>query len=863
MERGCVNNNIEFEANELIQKIKHFLITNLGKVENVASTEEFYLAFCIALREKIMVNWTTTEHSHNEAGARTLYYLCMEYLPGKFLSNNITNLNSTELVSIVLKKMGRNLKDLLFFDVDPGLGNGGLGRLASCFLDSLATQKYPSWAYGLRYQYGIFEQEIWNGYQIERPECWLLNQFPWEFRKDTHAQNIKFGGNLIPAINRHGDEVFDLEDYEEVRALPYDIPIIGYPDKQKEFTVSTLRLWSTKESPRNFELQRYNAGQMQEAGENTALTDVLYPNDNHELGKKIRLKQEFILVSASLQDILHQHLRIHGEIMNLADKVQIQINDTHPALVVAELIKRLVKNHDVSFKDAFEITKNVCNYTNHTIMREALEEWNEMRVQSLLPRHYKIIQKINNDFCNNIRKQFPNDEEKINRMSIIHNGQIRMAHLAILGSKKVNGVAYLHTEILKKEIFKDFNEMFPEKFIPITNGITQRRWLLESNPLLAEFLTKRITNKWITDFHDIHKIKDFADDKETINEFIRIKNENKKRLFDYIKKENPIRDFKGKIVDHYPIFEDSEDVLVDVQIKRLHEYKRQLMNCLHLLILYDEIKKDPTSRKIKRLVLMAGKAAPGYDLAKKIILLFFLIAIKINNDPEVQKVLKVVLIENYNVSKAQIIIPASDLSEQISTAGYEASGTGNMKLSINGALTIGTEDGANIEMRQAITDEWWPFSFGSTLEEIKKMKNEKSYNALDFYKQHEHIRKAVDRLKDGSLARNDAENQALSEIYNLLVSGDNPDKYFVLKDLFSFYETQKRVEQLYLDKEKWAKFAIHNIGGMSRFSSDEVINNYAKSVWEIEPCPLEPYILDSVKREYEETTTCFVCRKDE
>ena len=857
-----MDKTLDERVTELIQSIKHYLITSIGKVESTASTEEFYLAFCFALREKIMINWAATNHTHDERGTRAIYYLCMEYLPGKFLSNNITNLGVTDLTEVVLSKMGRNLKELLDIEFDPGLGNGGLGRLASCFLDSLATQKYPSWAYGLRYQYGIFEQELYNGYQVERPDCWLLNQNPWEFRKDIHAKSVKFCGNLIPGANRHGDIVYDLENFEEVRALPYDTPIIGYPDENGEYTVSTLRLWSTKESPRNFALQKYNAGQLEQAGENTSLTDVLYPNDNHDLGKKIRLKQEFLLVCASIQDILHQHLRVHGDISSLPEKVQIQINDTHPTLVIVELIRRLIKDLDVSFKDAFEMTQKICNFTNHTIMKEAMEDWNELRLQSLLPRQHKIIQKLNQMFCDQIREKYPSDEEKVKRMSIISNGQIKMAYLAILGSKKINGVAFLHTEILKHQIFKDFFEMFPEKFLHITNGITQRRWLLECNPLLSNFIDRKIgSNKWVRDFHEIQKLSQIADDKESLDEFIKIKNENKKKLFHFIKQETPIRDYKGRIIDHYPVFEDEEDVLVDVQVKRMHEYKRQFMNALHALMLYSEIKKNPSARKVKRHIVIGGKAAPGYDIAKKIILFIFIVARKINNDPEVSKHLKVVLIENYNVSKAEIIIPASDLSVQISTAGYEASGTGNMKLSINGSLTIGTEDGANIEMREAIGDEWWPFSFGSSTEEIKKLKLEKSYSPLNFYLQHPHIQQAVDMLKDASLVKNEHEHNDMLSLYNLLIASETPDKFFVIKDLLAYYETQKKVEELYVDKYKWAKFAIHNIAGMGRFSSDEVINNYARSIWNIEPCPLEPYIIERVTKEYMESNICYVHNK--
>ncbi|NGX55869.1 MAG: Glycogen phosphorylase [Candidatus Anoxychlamydiales bacterium] len=857
-----MENDKNSEIFDFMQKIKRYLITNLGKVESVASNEEFYFALCMALREKIMINWTATEHSHNELGAKTLYYLCMEYLPGKFLTNNITNLKQNDLVLEVTKRMGRNLKDIISCDAEPGLGNGGLGRLASCFLDSLATLSYPAWAYGLRYQYGIFEQELWNGVQVERPDCWLLNQNPWEFRKDNHSQNVKFAGTMHPGTNIHGDEVFYLEDYEEVRALPFDTPIIGYP-KNHDFNIVTLRLWSTKESPRNFELQRFNAGQINEAGENTAITDVLYPNDNNEIGKKIRLKQEFLLVCASIQDILHQHLRVYGQIDNLDQKVQIQINDTHPALVIAELMRRLIKNHNISWKKAFEMTQNICNYTNHTIMKEALEEWNESRLQTLLPRQYKIIQKINQEFCDKIRITFPNDPGRIDRMSIIHNGQIKMAHLAILGSKKVNGVAELHTEILKNDLFKDFVDMYPQKFIPITNGVTQRRWLFQSNPCLCDLITKKIGDKWKLDFHEIQNIKAHAEDSQTIEEFLKIKQENKKKLFNFIKQENPIRDYKGKVIDHYPVFEDY-DVLVESQIKRYHEYKRQLMNVLHALMLYNDLKQDPLSRKVKRMIILAGKAAPGYDLAKKIMLFAFLVAKKINTDKDVNEKLKFVVIENYNVSKAELIIPASDLSVQISTAGYEASGTGNMKLSMNGSLTIGTEDGANIEMRKAVTDEYWPFKFGLTKNEINEIVKNKSYNPNQVYLENEKVKNALDMLKNDSLVNSEYEHQALLQIYTILLEyGENSDKYFVLKDLVSYYETQKKVEDLYIDRHIWTKFAIHNIGGMGRFSSDEVINNYAKSVWELDPCPLEPQILEKVRNEYLQSSACYVGEKSD
>ncbi len=826
----------------LFQKIKHFLITTFGREEKEASSQEFYLAFCLALREEIMHNWVRTKRGLKKAGAKTVYYFSMEYLPGKLLQTNITNLQASEVIQATLKKFGRSFSDLLENDPDMGLGNGGLGRLVSCFLDSLSSQKYPAMAYGLRYHYGIFEQEIWNGIQVERPDCWLLNEFPWEFRKDRSAISIFYRGKMIPATNSHGDQVFDIEDPEEVRALPYDIPIVGYANTN--FSVLTLRLWSTKESPRNFELQRFNAGQLGGAGENTSLTDVLYPNDNNEIGKRIRLKQEFLLVCASLQDILRRHKDLYEDMTLLPDKVQIQINDTHPALIIAELMRRLIKNHDLPWKKAWEITQSTCNYTNHTVLREALEEWNEKRIHELLPRQYFIIQKINEELCNKVRKIYSN-EEKVRSMSIIEDGQIKMAHLAIYGSKKVNGVAELHTEILKKDIFKNFYEMFPEKFVAITNGVTHRHWLLTANPLLSNFITKKIGSGWIKNFLEIEKLHQFAEDKETQQEFLEIKKQNKKRLLDFLTTQNPIRDFKGKIISHTSVLDC--EALFDVQIKRFHEYKRQLLNALHLLILADEI-KHTDERKIKRMVIIGGKAAPGYDMAKKVILLLFCIARKINMDPKISEKLKIAFVENYNVSKAEIIIPAADLSLQISTAGYEASGTGNMKLAMNGALTVGTEDGANIEMRKAVGDAHWPFSFGAKADELMEMRKNGTYRPWDIYLQNPKIKKALDTLKDGSLVKTETEHAALIHIFENILDGynkANTDHFFVLNDLASFYDVQKKAEELFLDKQKWASFALHNIASMGRFSSDVVIENYSKLIWNLAKYDIDQDFVES------------------
>jgi len=845
--------DIDFQASSLAQKIKHYLITSSGHTAETAPMEEFYESFCTALREEVMINWMASLETIRSKKVRVAHYLSMEYLPGRLTENNFTNIGATELVKAVLKKMNRNFNDLISCEPDPGLGNGGLGRLASCFLDSLATLHYPARAYGLRYQYGIFEQEIWDGMQIERPDTWLLNMNPWEVRRDSFANTVRFRGRPVKATNKHGEEVYLLEDTEEVRALPYDTPIIGYAEKGN-FTVIPLRLWTTKESPRNFQLQRYNAGLLDQAAENTSLTDVLYPNDNTELGKRLRLKQEFLLVAASLHDIIRRHNNVYGDMRAFADKVRIQINDTHPALIVAELVRTLTKNYDFSWKEAWEVCQTVCSYTNHTILREALEEWNEGRIHDLIPRQYNIIQRLNLEFCNAVRAKFPNNEAKVRNLSIIEGSQVRMANLAIIGSHKVNGVAKLHSDILKNFLFKDFADMYPDKFTNVTNGVTQRRWLLLANPELAEFISKRIGRGWINDFTQISKIGKFANDRSSQEEFLAIKKKNKHALIDFLKMENGIRNGCGKIVDHsHPL---GAEALFDVQVKRFHEYKRQLMNALHLIMIYHELKANPNARAIPRFAIFGGKSAPGYERAKQIIELICAIGRTIEKDPAINKKLVVTFVENYNVSKAQIIIPAADLSEQISTAGWEASGTGNMKFSMNGAMTIGTDDGANIEMRQAVTDSWWPFKFGASAED-----NRKPYNSWDIYIHDEAIRKAVDSLKDGTFASTPGETAAFAGIhYGLVECGPNSDYFKVLKDLRDYYDAQKKVEALFAQPFAWAEYALHNIAGMGPFSTDESIRNYAKDIWGIEGCPPDPTILAKVREEYSQHDRCRIAR---
>lgn len=845
-----------YQAEMLAAKIKHYLITTMGRVSDEANINEFYQALCHALREEIMINWLAAARTKAKTDTRMLYYFSLEYMPGRILSNNITNLASNEIVMTALQKLNRNLAEVIDIEADPGLGNGGLGRLASCFLDSLATKSYPAQAYGLRYQYGIFEQQLWDGLQIEAPDCWLLSENPWEFRRDLKKVVVKYCGHTTPSSNIHGDEIFTLRDAEEVWALPFDIPIIGYTTSSK-FSVVTLRLWSTKDSPRNFQLQSYNAGRLDQAAENTLLTDVLYPNDIHDVGKRIRLKQEFLLVSASLQDIIRHHLSVHNNFRSFAEKVRIQINDTHPTLVIPELIRILTKQYDIPWKMAVEMTMAITSYTNHTILSEALEEWDQNLFYYLLPRQYKIIERLNLEFCNTIRSRFPDDEARIRRMSILEDGKVRMANLAIVGSHKINGVAALHTEILKNSVFKDFYEEFPDHFINITNGVTQRRWLLHCNENLARFITKRIGDGWITDFTEIKKLAPYASDPESQDEFLAIKRKNKHRLIEYINKTNSLRNSSGEVVAPPPIIDPNS--LFDVQIKRIHEYKRQLMNILHWIMVYFDMLDNPDHGRIPRTVIFGGKAASGYETAKDIIRFISCVSRKINKDARLNGALKIIYVENYNVTKAEIIIPAADISEQISTAGTEASGTSNMKLSMNGALTVGTNDGANIEMREAVTDRWWPFVFGCSSEEINKMREQGSYQPRNIYDNNPKVKRAVDTLRDRSFAINDSEHQAFSDLYHKLIEvhyGGAPDRYFTLKDLESFYDTQKRIEDLYKKPKEWAEYALNNIAAMSFFSIDRTVKQYCDEIWDLHPCPNDAEILERVRHEYSLLDAC-------
>lgn len=852
-----VKQDLDQQAEMLVSKIKHYLITTMGRVSDEANLDEFYRALCYALREEIMINWLTSSRTYVKKDARMVYYISMEYLPGRILTNNITNLEANEIVIRVLHKLNRNLSDIIARETDPGLGNGGLGRLASCFMDSLATHHYPAQGYGLRYQYGTFEQQLWDGMQIEAPDCWLLSENPWEFRRDLRKVTIKYCGHTTPTTNIHGDEILLLQDFEEVWALPFDIPIIGYAANNK-YSVCTLRLWTTKESPRNFQLQRFNAGQLDQAAENTTLTDVLYPSDHHEIGKRIRLKQEYLLVSASLQDIVRHYLAGHENFRAFADKTRIQINDTHPAIAIPELIRILTQIHDIPWKMAVDITMACTSYTNHTILSEALEQWDQSLFYYLLPRQYKIIERLNHEFCNSIRAKYPQDEPKIQRMSIIENGKLRMANLSIVGSHRVNGVAALHTEILKHSVFKDFYDAFPDKFLNITNGVTQRRWLLHCNPDLSKFISKLIGPGWITDFSQITKLAQHAEDPAVQDEFLQIKRKNKQRLVEFLNQNNKIRNNLGEIVFPPPIIDINS--MFDVQIKRIHEYKRQIMNILHLIMVYFEILENPKeTQRIKRTAIIGGKAAAGYETAKDTLRLIHCVARKINRDQSINGLLKIVLVENYNVSRAEVIIPAADLSEQISMAGMEASGTGNMKLAMNGALTIGTNDGANIEMREEVTDKWWPFVFGCSADEIAKIKAAGSYTPRDVYNNNPKIKRAVDTLRDRTFATNEVEHQVFSDLFHKLIEGHYggpPDRFFALRDLEDYFNTQKKAELLYQEPLKWAEYALHNIAGMAKFSTDYSIKNYCEKIWDVTPCLPDEEILERVRHEYSVIDMC-------
>lgn len=791
------------------------------KTVDNATDVEIYEAAVYALRTVFTEKWIKTHDEYKEKDVKMVYYLSMEFLMGRFFGNSVMNLLMYDTVKEALEELGLDYNTLENTEQDPGLGNGGLGRLAACFLDSLSTMEYPAYGCGIRYHYGIFEQQIDNGYQVERPDNWLANGDFWSIKRSEYEVEVKFGGDVRTELKENGELKFIQENYSSVIAVPYDYPVIGYGNN----TVNTLRLWEAR--PKNFfDLQSFNAGNYAKALEEqniaNTITEVLYPADEHIQGKELRLRQQYFFISATVQRVIDRFKKDHSDFKLLPEKVAFQLNDTHPSIAVAELMRVLVDENDVPWDEAWEITTKVCAYTNHTIMSEALEKWPIELFSRLLPRIYMIIEEINRRFCIELVQKYGNNPSKIHDMSIIADGQIKMAYLAIVGSHSVNGVARLHTEILKNQELKNFYEFYPKKFNNKTNGITQRRWLLHANRPLAELISSTIGDKWITDLDELNKLLPYADDSAFRGKFMAIKRENKKALAQYIKETN------GIDVDPESIY--------DIQVKRLHEYKRQLLNVFHIIDLYFRIKANPSMEITPRTFIFGAKAAAGYKRAKDIIKLINSVADVVNNDPDVAGRIKVVFMANYCVSLAEKLIPAADVSEQISTAGKEASGTGNMKFMLNGAVTIGTMDGANVEIYEEVGADNI-IIFGLSSEETARMSSEHSYNPWDVYHSDERVKRIMDSLVDGTFSPSNPD--IFRDIYYSLLGNDRSDEYFVLKDFASYVEAQERLEKMYKDKEAWAKMAVINTAKSGKFSSDRTIKEYAEEIWNLKPLHIE------------------------
>ena len=785
-----------------------------------ATQEQIFQAVSYSVKDVIIDNWLATQKAYDEQDPKIVYYMSMEFLMGRALGNNLINLCAYGEVKEALEELGFDLNCIEDQEPDPALGNGGLGRLAACFLDSLATLNYAAYGCGIRYHYGMFKQKIQNGYQIEVPDNWLKNGYPFELRRPEYAKEVHFGGYVrVEYDPEKGGNKFIHEGYQAVKAIPYDMPITGYDND----VVNTLRIWDA-EPIVDFELDSFDKGDYKKAVEQENLArnivEVLYPNDNHYAGKELRLKQQYFFVSASLQAAIAKYKKKHDDIHKLYEKVTFQMNDTHPTVAVAELMRILMDEEGLGWDEAWEVTRKSVAYTNHTIMSEALEKWPIELFSRLLPRVYQIIEEINRRFILEIQAKYPGNYEKIKKMAIIYDGQVKMAHLAIAAGYSVNGVARLHTEILKNQELKDFYEMMPEKFNNKTNGITQRRFLLHANPLLADWITEHIGPDWITDLPQLKKLAVYADDEKALQEFMNIKFKNKERLAKYILEHN------GVEVDPHSIF--------DIQVKRLHEYKRQLLNILHVIYLYNQIKAHPEMDFYPRTFIFGAKASAAYARAKKIIKLINCVADVVNNDASINGKLKVVFIENYRVSNAEIIFAAADVSEQISTASKEASGTGNMKFMLNGAPTLGTMDGANVEIVQEVGEEN-AFIFGMSSEEVINYENNGGYHPYEIYQKDKDIHEVLDQLVDGTYANGDPE--LYKDLYQSLLFGDTgsqADMYFILKDFRSYAEAQKKVEEAYRDTKGWAKMAMTNTAGCGKFSSDRTIQEYVDDIWHLD-----------------------------
>ena len=787
------------------------------KTIDEATPAQVFQAVAYAVKDIIIDEWIATHKEYEKQDAKTVYYLSMEFLMGRALGNNMINICAYDEIREALDEMGFDLNVIEDQEPDAALGNGGLGRLAACFLDSLATLGYPAYGCGIRYRYGMFKQKIENGYQIEVPDEWLKDGNPFEVRRAEYATEVKFGGYVKTEWDGQRNN-FVQEGYQSVLAVPYDIPVVGYGNH----VVNTLRVWDAQ--PINtFSLDAFDRGDYQKAVEQENLAknicEVLYPNDNHYAGKELRLRQQYFFISASVQRAVKKYMEKHDDIHKFHEKVVFQLNDTHPTVAVAELRRILVDEYKLTWEEAWDITTKTCAYTNHTIMAEALEKWPIELFSRLLPRIYQIVEEINRRFVADIQAKFPGNQEMVRKMAIIYDGQVKMAHLAIAGSFSVNGVARLHTEILKNQELKEFYQMYPEKFNNKTNGITQRRFLLHGDPLLASWVTSKIGDDWITNLPHIKKLAIYADDEKCQQEFMNIKYQNKVRLAKYIKEHN------GIDVDPRSIF--------DVQVKRMHEYKRQLMNILHVMYLYNQLKDNPNMEIVPRTFIFGGKAAAGYKRAKLTIKLINSVADVINNDRSINGKIKVVFIEDYRVSNAEIIFAAADVSEQISTASKEASGTGNMKFMLNGALTLGTMDGANVEIVEEVGREN-AFIFGMSADEVINYENNGGYNPMDIFNSDQDIRRVLMQLINGYYAPNDPER--FRDIYNSLLntqSSDRADTYFILRDFRSYAEAHEKVDKAYRDEKWWAKAAITNIAGSGKFTSDRTIEEYVKDIWHL------------------------------
>ena len=817
--------NAEFNKETFKNSVKENVKMLYRKNLEEASQQEIYQAVCYAVKDVIIDNWLKTQKAMDEQDPKILYYMSMEFLMGRALGNNLINLTAYKQVQEALDEMGLNLNLLEDQERDPALGNGGLGRLAACFLDSLATLGYPAYGCGIRYKYGMFKQQIRDGYQVEVPDNWLKHGYPFELKRPEYAKEVKFGGYVAQEYDEATGRVnFVQKDYQSVNAIPYDMPIVGYDND----VVNTLTIWDA-EAIQDFSLDSFDKGDYHKAveQENLAKTivEVLYPNDNHYEGKELRLKQQYFFISASVQRAVAKYKKHHDDITKLYEKVTFQLNDTHPTVAVPELMRILMDVEGLGWDEAWEITTKTCAYTNHTIMAEALEKWPVDLFSRLLPRIYQIVEEINRRFLIQVREQYPGDEEKVRQMAVIYDGQVHMARLAIVGGYSVNGVAKLHTEILKKQTLKDFYEMTPEKFNNKTNGITQRRFLLHGNPLLADWVTEYAGNGWITDLPKIKKIAELADDTQAQKEFMEIKHKNKVRLAKYIKEHN------GIDVDPNSIF--------DVQVKRLHEYKRQFMNILHIMYLYDRLKKNPDMPFYPRTFIFGAKASAGYERAKAIIKLINSVGDVVNNDPTIKGKIKVVFIEDYRVSNAELIFAAADVSEQISTASKEASGTGNMKFMLNGALTLGTMDGANVEIVEEVGQEN-AFIFGLSADEVINYENNGGYNPMDIFNNDPQIRRVLMQLTNGYYSPKDP--QMFKEIYDSLLNncgGSRPDTYFILKDFRSYAEAHEKIDKAYRDRQWWAKAALINVSHSGKFTSDRTIEEYVRDIWHLKKVTLE------------------------